>query len=275
MSEKHGNGHFRDFERTTHDRIAGTYESFFAPITGMAAEPLLDAAFVRASCRVLDVATGPGVVASHAARRGARVTGIDISPQMVDLAARALPGGRFLEADVAALPFPDGSFEAVVCAFGLGHFPDAGVAMSECVRVLSPGAWLAVAWWNVPEHSRLQGLMLEAIQEVGARPPPDLPPGPPMFQYSEEGPLRQLLGTAGLSDITVRTCNFNHQVTNAQALWNGAVGSMARVGALVRGQPADVERRLREAFERRACAYEGPTGISLPVSVKIAAGRRA
>ena len=121
---------FREFERAAHDRIASSYEAFFVPITANAATPLLDAVQASAGTRLLDIATGPGVVAARAARRGARVTGIDISPQMVALAARISPDCTFLEADVASLPFEPSSFDAVVCAFGIGHFPSATLAMA-------------------------------------------------------------------------------------------------------------------------------------------------
>src|SRR5947209_8288045 len=149
---------FREFERAAHDRIARSYEAFFVPITANAAIPLLDAVHASAGTRLLDIATGPGVVAAHAARRGARVTGIDISPQMLALAARTSPDCTFLEADVASLPFQPASFDAIVCAFGIGHFPSAPTALRECGRVLARGGRLAVAWWDVPERNRLQGI---------------------------------------------------------------------------------------------------------------------
>jgi ubiquinone/menaquinone biosynthesis C-methylase UbiE len=265
---------FRDFERSTHDRIAGSYEAFFTPITAHAATPLLEAVQAAAGFRVLDVATGPGVVAAHAARRGAHVTGIDISPRMVALAAQLNPGCSFREADVESLPFAPDSFDAVVCAFGIGHFPSAEAALRECARVMSPGARLAVAWWDVPARSRLQGVMLEAIQEVGVRPPPSLPAGPALFQYSEDAALAQLLGAAGLTDVIVTTHAFVHRVASTQVLWDGALGSLARVSAVIHLQAPDVTQRIRDAFERRASPYAGEGGITIPMSFKVAVGRQ-
>jgi SAM-dependent methyltransferase len=265
---------FSEFERAAHDRIASSYEAFFVPITANAAMPLLDAVQASAGTRLLDIATGPGVVAAQAARRGARVTGIDISPRMVALAERISPDCTFLEADVASLPFEPSSFDAVVCAFGIGHFPSATIAMRESGRVLTPGGRLAVAWWDLPDRNRLQGVMLEAIQEVGARPPPSLPAGPPLFQYSEDAALVELLGAAELSDVVVVTHPFVHRVASTQALWEGALGSLARTSALIRSQPADVVQRIRHAFDRRASVYVGERGVTLPMSFKLAAGRR-
>jgi SAM-dependent methyltransferase len=266
---------FRDFERTAHDRIASSYQAFFAPITANAATPLLDAVHASAGTRLLDVATGPGVVAAHAACRGARVTGIDISPQMVVLAKRISPDCTFLEADVASLPFEPSTFDAVVCAFGIGHFPDVIIAMRECARVLTPGGTLAVAWWDLPDRNRFQGVMLEAIQEVGARAPPNLPAGPPLFQYSDDAALADLLTAAELADIVVVTHAFVHRIASTETLWNGALGSLARTSALVHAQPADGVQRIRQAFERRASVYLDERGVALPMSFKVARGRRA
>ncbi len=251
---------FREFERAAHDRIASSYEAFFAPITANAAMPLLDAVRASVGTRLLDVATGPGVVAAHAARRGAIVTGVDISPRMVALAARVRPDCTFLEADVASLPFAPSSFDAVVCAFGIGHFPNATIAMRECGRVLTPGGRLAVAWWDLPERNRLQGVMLEAIQEAGALRPQSLPAGPPLFQYSEDATLAELLGAAEICDVMVVTHLFLHRIASTQALWDGALGSLARTSALIHSQPADVVRRIRHAFERRARGYGDEEG---------------
>ena len=154
---------FTAFESSAHDRIAGAYAEHFAPLTSLALGPLLDAARVAAGQRVLDVASGPGVAAAAALGRGAAAIGVDVSPGMVALAQRAHPGADFRVADVVALPFPDGAFEAVLCNFALGHFPKPEAALAECVRVLAPGGTLAFSWWDRPERQRVQGLFRETI----------------------------------------------------------------------------------------------------------------
>jgi 2-polyprenyl-3-methyl-5-hydroxy-6-metoxy-1,4-benzoquinol methylase len=74
MSDDIDRNAFRAFERNAHDRLADTYHAFFAAVTEHAAEPLLTEAKVGARMSVLDVACGSGVVATHAASRGATVT---------------------------------------------------------------------------------------------------------------------------------------------------------------------------------------------------------
>lgn len=265
---------FREFERSAHDRIADSYHSFFVPITEHAAEPLLDAAEVEAKLRVLDVASGSGVVAAHAARRNASVTGVDLSSRMVSLAAALNRSCTFREADVESLPFADASFDAVVCAFGIGHFPRPDLALAECARVLGQNRWLAFSWWDMPARNRLHGVLLEAVQEAGAKPPADLPAGPPMFRYSEDGEFRDLLASAGLERATVSSHSFTYRLPSADALWEGAMGSLARTSTLVRAQPPDVQQRIRATFERLANTYLTSAGLDLPMAFKVCRARK-
>jgi SAM-dependent methyltransferase len=180
---------FTAFERTAHDRIAESYAEHFTPLTGLAVGPLLDAAAVQAGRRVLDVATGPGGAAAAAQARGAIVIGIDVSPGMVALAQQASPGVEFRVAEVVTLPFPDTQFDAVICNFGLGHFPEPEAALTECVRVLAPGGMLAFSWWDQPARQRVQGLFRDAIAELALAPSPDVPQGHDTLRF----PIRRRL----------------------------------------------------------------------------------
>ncbi len=265
---------FRDFERTAHDRIAESYHAFFVPITEHAAEPLLDAAGVRSGMRILDIATGTGVAAAHAAARGAVATGVDLSSRMISLAAELYPTCTFREADVECLPFTDALFDAVVCAFGIGHFPRAEIAVAECERVLVPHGRLSLAWWDVPVRNRLHGVLLEAVTQVDAKPPPDLPAGPPMFRYSDDGALTALLTSAGLERVNVTSHDFVYTIPNPDALWDGAMGSLARTAALLRGQTPEVRACIRAAFDQLAGAYCTSDGLELPMAFKIASGQK-
>jgi SAM-dependent methyltransferase len=97
----------REFERRSHDQLAGSYCDFFTSVTTLAAEPLLDAAEVAFGVRVLDVATGPGSLVAAAVHRGAQPVGVDLSSKMIELARQRYPSIEFHEADVERLPFPE------------------------------------------------------------------------------------------------------------------------------------------------------------------------
>lgn len=276
MSERQINADaFRDFERAAHDEIAEGYRRFFSAVTDYAVEPLLDAAAVRAGRRVLDVATGPGVVAFRAANRGAvAVTGIDLAPRMLELAAAQYPRVDFRQADAENLPLADHSFDCVVSNFGLGHFPRPERALSEFVRVLTPGGAVAVSWWDFPARHRVMGIFFDAMNEAGATPPAELPTGPPMFRFSDDQELSGALRSAGLAEVTVRGFSFIHPLASPEELWNGILGGTVRTSIGIRRQPKEVQDRIRTAFERLVRAYRGHGGIRVPVAFKIGSGRR-
>ncbi len=201
---------FRDFERVAHGRKAASYHDLFSAVTDRAIEPLLDAAQVRAGTRLLDVAAGPGHLAGRAARRGAQATGVDLAPAMVALASRLYPDVVFGEAPAERVPFPDASFDAVTCGFGVGHFPEPQRVLAEFARLLAPGGIAALAWWDGFERNRINGIFHETIARLGISAPGVVPAGPPMDQFSDRERFAQLLRSAGLTDVRVEPVTFEH-----------------------------------------------------------------
>jgi SAM-dependent methyltransferase len=275
MSRDINRNAFRDFERNAHDRLADTYHAFFASVTSHAAEPLLTAAMVGERMSVLDVACGSGVVAKYAALRGAFVTGVDLAPRMLELAAKLNPGCRFREASADSMPFDDGAFDAAVCAFGIGHFPDPPVAVAECARVIRAGSTCAFAWWDLPTRNRMHGVLMAALEEVNPTPPVDLPAGPPLFRYSEDEAFRSLLESAGLLNVSVAAHTFTWRLPSAEALWKGSMGCMARNSALINSQTPEIRERIRAASIRHANKHLAADGLLLPMAFKVCAGRKA
>lgn len=265
---------FRAFERSGHNALADSYGKLFAPVTRRAVEPLLDAAAVGRGIRVLDVATGTGVVASAAAARGAQVVGIDIAPRMLEIAAELNPSLEFREASAESLPYADGAFGAVVSNFAVGHFADPHRALAECARVLAPAGSLAFSWWEAPASNRLQGVFFDALNEAGVVPPAHVPVGPPVFQFSDDDAFASLLGSARLGAIAVRRVAFTLRLADSEELWTCAAGSFVRTSAAIRGQTAETQARIRSAFDRLVGAYAVANGIELPVAFKIASGRK-
>lgn len=126
----------------------------FAPmatLTTIPAARLVRFAGIRDRDRVLDVACGTGVVAVTAARRGARVTGLDLTPSLLSIARdnAALAGVtvEFHEGDCEALPFEDACFDVVVSQYGHIFAPRPAVATAEMLRVLKRGGTLAFSTW--------------------------------------------------------------------------------------------------------------------------------
>jgi SAM-dependent methyltransferase len=265
---------FNAFEAAAWERRATGYDRFFGAITSRLAGPLLDAAAVGDATRALDVATGPGYVARAAADRGAAVIGVDVAEAMVALAGRLHPDLDVRLGDAHALPFPDGSFDAVVANFLLLHSGAPERAVAEFARVLAPGGRVALTVWDVPERAAMFGIALGAVGDAGAVPPGDLPVGPDFFRFSDDEEFDALLAGGGLADRNVETIAFTHRIASADELWEGFVDGTARTAALILGQTAEMQRAIRAAFDRRLEPFRDGDGFALPVSVKLASARR-
>jgi SAM-dependent methyltransferase len=134
---------------------AGAYDTLSRLLLG----PLIDgiaadvAAVAPAGARVLEVGCGPGHLSVRLAHHGLAVTGLDLDPAMIARAQAntdraANRGGlrpSFLVGDVAALTFPDGSFDLVVSTLSMHHWADPAAGLTEIGRVLRPGA-RALIW---------------------------------------------------------------------------------------------------------------------------------
>lgn len=265
----------RTYERRRHDALAETYRDFFAPVTALAIEPLLAAVRLGPGAELVDVATGCGFLAAEAAGRGAKPVGIDLSPGMIELAKKFHPGIDFRVGEVEHLPFPDGSRDAVACSFGLGHFPCPEASIAECVRILRSGGRIALSWWADSSLQRIQGLFREAIAEVGAEPPPDVPRGHSSLRFCEREELLRLLKGAGLTEVTVADHRTTHLVPDVETLWRGGLGSLVMATAAITNQDAATQAAIRAEVERRATAYETPEGLRLPIAFRVGAGRKA
>jgi SAM-dependent methyltransferase len=265
---------FNAFEAAGWENKAGGYDRLVGGVTSRFAESLLDAASVTGGMRVLDLATGPGYVAGRAAERGAAVVGVDVAPAMVALAARLNPGPDFRRADAHELPFDDGSFDAVVGNFLIMHLGRPEHAVAGFVRVLRPGGRLALTAWDFPDQSRLLGLFLDAVAEAGARPPGDLPPGPDVFRFSSDDEFDALLRDHGLEECAVERVAFTHRVATADVLWDGFLAGSLRVAVLITAQPQATRERIRSSFDRLVAEYRHDGVLELPVSAKLASGRK-
>lgn len=154
--------------------------SLFAPleaVTTATAAELVKHARIRAEQVVLDVGCGTGVVALTAARVGAKVHALDLSPVLIQHGRQhaALAGVEieFREGDVEALPYESSTFDAVVSQFGHMFAPRPDVTIAEMLRVLKPGGTIAFSTWP-PEH--YVGQMFALVAKFVPPPPGAAPP---------------------------------------------------------------------------------------------------
>jgi SAM-dependent methyltransferase len=175
-------------------------------------ESLCEAADVRTHQRVLDVACGNGNASLAAARRGARVVGVDFVPALLERAAERAVAERaefeLVVADAEQLPFDAASFDVVLSTFGVMFTPNHEQAARELLRVCVPGGTIALANWT-PE-----GFIGKLLRTVGRHVPP--PPGArsPAL-WGQEAHLDALFGDAA-KGIRVERKHFNFRYASAE-----------------------------------------------------------
>src|SRR3989442_10536408 len=156
--------------RVAYDRRAQAYAVAVEPTFAPAHRRIVELAEIVTGVQLLDVATGTGGVACEAASLGARVTGIDVSSGMLEIARQRSPAGIvYLLAEAAALPFPDGSVDVITCGFGLSHMPHANDVLEEVRRVLRPTGRLVASCWGPQGFNSSR----DAVQARLARYPPE------------------------------------------------------------------------------------------------------
>ncbi len=121
----------------------------------------------NASPRILDVATGTGDLANSMAKiAGAKVTALDLSPEMLVLARKKYPQITFIEGYAEKLPFGNASFDVVSAGFGVRNFENLNEGMREFHRVLKPGGHALIIEPMIPRNTLMKKLYLIYFKQV-------------------------------------------------------------------------------------------------------------
>jgi len=226
----------------------------FAPaaiFNTIAAAKLVKFAQVAPGQRVLDVGCGTGVVAVTAARRGAKVTGLDLSPDLLERARKnasiAAVDVDFTEGDAEALPYPDASFDVVLSQFGHMFAPRPVVAAQEMLRVLKTGGRAAFSTWP-PEL--FTGRQFSFVASYLPPPPPGAEQPPPPGLWGEPTVIRERLGKF------VNNLQFERDVTIIPALspqhfreaQEKTIGPLTKIIDSLQNDPAKLAQ-LRAEYE--------------------------
>ena len=186
-----------------------TYETHLVPlIFEQYAEDLARRLAPRKPRRILEVACGTGVVtrALAAALPGVAIVATDLNPAML---AQARAGGikgkiEWQEADALALPFPDASFDAVVCQFGAMFFPDKVKGYAEARRVLKPAGVFLFNVWDRIEANEFPDVITQALAKHFPKDPPRFLPRTP-YGYFDRAAIARDVAAAGFKPPQVDT----------------------------------------------------------------------
>jgi SAM-dependent methyltransferase len=229
----------------------------FLPVevtTTIPAAKLVKFAQVHSGQYVLDVACGTGVAAVTAARRGAKVSGLDLSPALLERAnynaAVAAVDIDFTEGDAEALPYPDATFDVVLSQYGHIFAPRPAVVVKEMLRVLKVGGRIAFSTWP-PEH--FIGRMFTFLADYAPSPPPGAEQPAPPALWGDPAIVRERLGaevtglTFARDTLTAPALSLAH----FRAAQEKTIGPLAKVVASLENEPAKLAK-LRANFEALA-----------------------
>lgn len=225
----------------------GEYDRIADGLT-ISTDQTLRVAQVRPGEKVLDVATGTGITAIAARERGAKVTGIDLTPELIAVARKTAAAAGFddidfREGDAEALPFPDASFDVVLSTCGHMFAPDQARVGAELARVTRPGGRVVFLAWT-PEGG-LGGWFRITNQHV---PPPPGVASP--FNWGDPNKVKDLLGR-GFSEIGFTRGDCPQFGDSPEDIWNlfsTRYGPTVRAVSLLQGAALDAFRTDILAF---------------------------
>ncbi len=215
---------------------------------------------------LVETAAGTGIVTAALAQAlpETDIVATDLNQAMLDVAAWRISSPRvaFRAADAQSLPFPDASFDAAICQFGVMFFPDRVGAYREARRVMSAGGTFIFNVWDSLDRNPASKAMAEAMREVFPDDPPSFIQRVP-FGYHDTDRIGADLRAAGFDDISFETVVLPSRAPSAR---EAAIG-------MCQGSPlrAEIEARdaarLDSAVEAAAKALERLSGPALDVEM--------
>lgn len=248
---------------------AGQFDTF--------AQDLVDRVSAKPAGGVLELACGTGVATRRLRERlhkDARLVASDLSEAMLGFAQRklaALPGIEWRRADAGALPFGDGEFGALVCAFGVMFVPDKKRLFAELRRVLKPGGELVFNVWDgidANPHSRATNEVFMSLFPGDPEMRFDLP-----FAFNDQPLLRSLLAGAGFAAVRIEPVTREVRFRSARELAIGQLRGTPR-GTLLEKRGLDIEAIIEKcaAALARVGGAEPYRGSARALAIEARAG---
>jgi SAM-dependent methyltransferase len=214
-------------------------------------EAVLDAAGVGEGTRLLDVGCGTGRTLQLAAAWGAVLTGVDVAPGLLGIAAERLPGADLRLLDLQVLPFADNSFDAVTGINAFQFAADPLAAIAEAARVLRPGGRLAIGMFAEPERAQSTAVHIA----MSALSPPARASDHAPYALSAAGNLEAALAASGLTVSGAGEVECHWSYAEVSHAVRGLMGSAGGTRA-IEDAGADA---VRSAIEGALVSFTDPT----------------
>jgi ubiquinone/menaquinone biosynthesis C-methylase UbiE len=259
----------RPVDSGAYDQSTGQWSRLFVP-------SVLDTAGVDLGCRVLDMATGTGEAALAIAPvigASGLLVGADIAPAMLESVRTRLHQAAFLPvaADGQALPFADGSFDAVICQLGLQFFPNPGLGLTEFRRVLRDGGRVAICVASTPDRIPLWGILAEVL---GRLLPEQRHVVQLSFSLADKARLEQLFAASGFDGVRVERQQREGVLTSFDEYWKSLAAGQGSIAQVCLMLPETKRNEVREEVRARLAQLQSTGALCIRLEMLIASGRK-
>ncbi|MCA0869736.1 methyltransferase domain-containing protein [Seohaeicola saemankumensis] len=273
----HSKDSFAELERRewATPEVAAGYARDFARAADMVVPALVDGCGAAPGQEILDLCCGHGNVTRALLATGAKVTGLDFSPAMLEMARRNAPGATYVQGDAMATGLPSGRFHGVTMGFGMPHVPDPPKAIAEAARLLRPGGRFAYSVWCGPGVESALVYVFQAIADHGD-PSITLPPGPGANDYADPAIAFPALTAAGFQPPRREIVHSHWQTGDPAAPYDFFLNGTARGGALLRPQPPECARAIRQAVVDQVLEHHGSGPVwTIPIPAVVISARQS
>jgi ubiquinone/menaquinone biosynthesis C-methylase UbiE len=269
--DKQGNEKLWDGVAPTFQRVGPHFDQRFG-------NRLIELTPIDLGESVLDIATGTGAVLFPAARRvgvNGHATGIDVSSKMIEIAknsaiSNGLNNVDFLKMDAERLEFPDQSFNAVTCGFGIFFFADMNAALHEMYRVCKPGGYIGFSVFNKTPPTFSPGSPLLRQQLTTYKVPIIRPPHPNNWTPEE---IKVLLEPQGFRSIVVQNEILDGVFANTEEWWEYVL-SMGGIGATIMTMDEETRARFKDEYFAKLQPMMNPDGLHIAVGAVYAIAQK-
>lgn len=276
---------YKEEQRQQWDSVATGWKKWWRVIEGGAqhvSQRMVDLAEVKPGQRVLDIATGIGEPALLAASRvgtAGLVVATDLSSQMLDIAREradtlGLTNVEFIESDVEGLNFPEGSFDAILCRWGVTSLPNPSNTLVAIRRMLTPSGSFATAVWEAGSKGRpMASIATDVAREIFDLPSPR-PEAPSLFG-SAKGALEKEMIHAGFTDVRVEEMTLTLELPSTEACAQYLMDVSPEFATLLSDKSSEQQNKFRQRLAEKLRQYVMVDGSVRVPNVTICAAGRA
>jgi ubiquinone/menaquinone biosynthesis C-methylase UbiE len=272
-------------QRQQWDGVAAGWKKWWRAIENDAqhvSKRMVQLAEVTPGQRVLDIATGigePALLAASLVGPTGLVVATDLSPEMLDIAqerasALGLTNVKFIESDVEGLDLPEGSFDTILCRWGVTSLPDPSNTLVAIRRMLTPGGSFATADWEFGATGRpMAGIAMDVARELFDLSP--VQPVVPSPRGSAGDALEKTMIHAGFTDVRVERMTLTLALPSADDCTQYLMDVSPEFAALLSDKSSGQRDEFRRRLANKLQPYVTVDGsVRVPNLTVCAAGRK-